>query len=311
VGIGGGNLNLLVALQALLEEGNVTRAGDRLGMSQPAMSSALSRLRRHYGDELLVRVGREWELTPMARALRPQVQQTMPLLERVFLLDRDFDPEHSTQSFRIAASDYVATLINRPLRARLAQDSPHLVIDWQPLPPDIHTRETGILEFDCMISPRGFGFVGESAHLFHDRFVCIVDPANPWLRDGRLTLDDLRSMPHASAKFGTAHVTPVDRHLSELGLDRRIAVTSRGWLPLLYLVAGTSLIAAVPERLARLVAPSAGVVVVEPPFGDVPLSEALWWHATRVADAGNRWLRAVIQQVAEDLDHSGQAASPR
>ena len=302
MGIGGGNLNLLVALQALLEEGNVTRAGDRLGMSQPAMSSALSRLRRHYGDELLVRVGREWELTPLARALRPQLQQTMPLLERVFLLDRDFDPERSGQAFRIASSDYVTTVINRPLRARLARDAPNLVIDWHPLPPDIHARETGILAFDCMISPRGFGFPGESVPLFQDRFVCIVDPANPRLRDGALSIDDLRAMPHAAAKFGIAHVTPVDRHLAELGVDRRIAVTAAGWLPVAYLVAGTALVAAMPERLARVVAASAGVVVVEPPFGDVRLSEALWWHGTRVADAGNRWLRAVIQQVAEELE---------
>jgi DNA-binding transcriptional LysR family regulator len=303
--VGGGNLNLLIALHALLEEGNVTRAGDRLGMSQPAMSAALSRLRRHYGDELLIRVGREVELTPLARALRSQVEQTIPLLERSFMLDRGFESESSDRSFRITLSDYAMSVVHPPLRARLARDAPNVRLDYCPLPPDAHARETALLAFDCMVSPRGFGFKGDSVDLFHDTFVCIADPANPWLDDGRLSLDAVAEMPHVRSIFGVTHVTPVDRHLAELGIDRRIEVTVRGWLAQPFVVAGSPMLGVIPRRLAERIAPALGVLVIEPPFGEIRLTEALWWHPTRLQDAGNRWLRAVIQQVAEELDHNG------
>jgi DNA-binding transcriptional LysR family regulator len=166
----------------------------------------------------------------------------------------------------------------------------------------MHTREGGILAFDAMIGPRGFGFAGDSIDLFHDRFVCVVDPANPWLTNGELTMDAIRRMPHARGVMGVAHVTPVDRRLAELGIDRRVGVTAGGWLPLPYLVAGTPLVGVIPERLAQRVAESAGVLVVEPPFGDIPLAEALWWHPARSGDAGNRWLRTVIAAASADLD---------
>src|ERR1700739_441773 len=103
--LGGTDLNLMVALKALLEEGNGTRAGGKIGKSQPAMSTALARLRRHYQDELLVRVGRDHELTPFAKALLPSVQQAMLGVELAVDRGQRFDPATSEHAFRIHASD--------------------------------------------------------------------------------------------------------------------------------------------------------------------------------------------------------------
>jgi DNA-binding transcriptional LysR family regulator len=299
--VGGADLNLLVALQALLEEANVTRAGDRVGMSQPAMSAALSRLRRRYNDELLVKVGRDLELTPLARALLPQVQQTMPLVEQALGLDKRFEPHRTTRSFSIACSDYAMLVLAPALRRRLQDDAPDLRVDYRPLPTDLIRRPLVILDADMFVGPRGSGFEGRSVDAFHDRFVCVVDPGNSRLVDGRLTADDLRELPWARAVLGPDQLNVVERRMAEVGFDYRSGVTARGWLPLSFVVQGTDLVALMPERLARRIAPLAGVVVVEPPFDDIALPEALWWHPSRDHDPGHRWLRAVVTQVAESL----------
>jgi DNA-binding transcriptional LysR family regulator len=301
MGVGGADLNLLVALQALLEEVNVTRAGERLGMSQPAMSAALSRLRRRYNDELLVKVGRDLELTPLARALLPQVQQTMPLVEQALGLDKRFRPHESTRAFTIGCSDYAMVVLAPALRRRLQQDAPDVRIHFRSMPPDLITHPFGILDVDVFIGPRGLGFEGRSVDAFRDRFVCVVDPANPRLVDGRLGEESMRELTWARAVLGPDHLNPVDRRMAELGIDYRSGVIARGWLPLPFVVEGTNLVALMPERLAVLTAPLAGVLVVEPPIEDIELPEALWWHPSRDHDPGHRWLRAVVTQVAESL----------
>jgi DNA-binding transcriptional LysR family regulator len=302
MGLGGSDLNLLVALRTLLEEVNVTKAGDRLGMTQPAMSGVLARLRRQYKDELLVRVGREYELTPLARALIPQVQQTMPLIEDALMFGRDFDAAASDRSFTIAISDYAITVIHQGLRAKLAAVAPGVRLNLQPIPLDMHTQLRGLLEVDFLVAPLGFAFNGDSMPLFRDRFVCVVDPANPRLHDGRLSVSDLAALPHAKAMFGRAHLTPVDRQLSEMNIDIRSGVRAKGWLPLPFLVAGTDMVAVIPERLATRVAALAGVTVVALPFAEVSMVESLWWHPSRSGDPALRWMRSIIREVASHFD---------
>jgi DNA-binding transcriptional LysR family regulator len=306
--LSGSDLNLLVALRALLEQGNLTRAGAQLGAGQPAMSVALSRLRQHYGDELLVRVGREYELTPLARALLPEVQRAIPLIERALKLDDETAPAASTRTFDVALSDYVSILLEPHLRQGFTARSPGASLRLHQIPRDMHVRELGLLEFDVMVAPLGFGFIGESLELFRDRFVCIVDRNHPALVDGALSLDAFRELGHARAVKGTAHLTPYERHLAEIGVKTEVRVTATGWLPLPFVVSGTELIGIVPERLARRMAPLTGIAVVEPPFGDVALVEALWWHPSRDGDPANRWLRRLVQDAAGALD---AAAPPR
>lgn len=300
--LGGTDLNLLVALRALLEEGNVTHAGARLGMSQPTMSGALARLRRHYKDDLLVRVGRDHELTPLARTLLPTVQESVRLVERALGLGVPFEAPASHRVFTLAMSDYAITVLSEPLLRRVHQLAPEVRLDLSPIPDGMHESERELLRFDFLVAPRGYGFRGESEVLYTDRFVCVVDPDNERLTDGLLTLDDLEALPHAVPVMGgRSTMTPADRMLEQLGIKRRIQVAAAGWLSVPFVVAGTDLVAIVPERLARRVVGTAGVRVVEPPFGQLTLVEALWWHSTRSSDAGHQWLLSVLRDVAAVL----------
>jgi DNA-binding transcriptional LysR family regulator len=304
--VAGMDLNLLIALRAMLEEANVTRAGERIGMAQPAMSTALARLRRHYRDDLLVRVGRDYELTPFARSLLPLVEQTMPLIEQALALRDDFDAATSTRTFSIILSDYAFAVISEPLLRQISQSAPHVRVEFGPIPWDMHVSDRGLLACDSLVGPLGCGFPGQSAVLFHDRFVCVTDPAHERLRGGALSLADFQDLPHAVANFGP-NLTPLDRALSAKGIRQNPRVSSVGWLSLPFVVAGTDLVAVLPERLARRVADVARVTIVEPPFGDVDIVEAVWWHPTREADPGHRWLLSLIRGLADGTDAGGRA----
>jgi DNA-binding transcriptional LysR family regulator len=299
--LGGTDLNLMVALRALLEEGNVTKAGTKIGKSQPAMSTALARLRRHYQDELLVRVGRDYELTPFAKALLPSVQQAMQCVDLALGTGARFDPATSRHAFYINATDYVVTVLAGPLLRRVAEVAPGIRLDFDPIPYDMHESGNRLRNCDALIGPLGFGFPGSKALLFRDRFVCVVDPANSRLRDGRLTLEDLSALPHAARNCGHTHLTPADRVMDELSVRRRVQVAAIGFLPLPHMVADTDLVAVIPERLALRVAVPLGLTVVEPPFGRVELIETLWWHPDRADTPEHAWLRRTLTEAAASL----------
>jgi len=299
--LGGTDLNLMVALRALLEEGNVTKAGAKIGKSQPAMSTALARLRRHYQDELLVRVGRDYELTPFAKALVPSVQQTMQCVELALDTGQRFDPLTSRHAFRIDASDYAITVLAEPLLCLMAEVAPGIRLDVDPIPDDMHESDHGLRTCDALIGPLGFGFPGSQAPLFRDRFVCVVDPGNSRLADGQLTLEDLARMPHAAPTFAPGSHTPVDRVLDELGIVPKIAVTVFGWLSVPFVLPGTGMVAIKPERMARLAIRSTSLAILEPPFGLVELVEAAYWHPSRSDDPAVRWLVRTLQEAARDL----------
>ena len=195
--LGGTDLNLLVPLKVLLEEGNVTRAGQRLELSQPAMSAALARLRRRFDDELLVRAGRDYELTPFARDLLPEVQHAVRLMGRALHLEDEFDPATSTRSFRMAMSDYAIAVVHEPLLRRMSETAPGVRLTIEHLGPESASSDRVLLDYDALIAPLGFGFPGESRPLWRDRMVLIADRRNPRLRDGTLTLEDLADLPHA------------------------------------------------------------------------------------------------------------------
>ena len=296
--LGGTDLNLLLSLKVLLEEGNVTRAGQRLSLGQPAMSTALARLRRRFDDELLTRSGRDYELTPFAVELLPEVQHALRLIGKALDVEEEFDPASSRRTFRLTMSDYAIAVVHDPLLARVSELAPgvHLRIDH--LGPDARTSDRVLLEYDALVAPLGFGFPGESRPLWRDRMVCLVDRGHPRLGPDGLTLADLAELPHAVAAFGPGTLTPVDRVFGELGIDRRIEVSVAGWLPLPFVVEGTDLVAVVPERLARIHTRCRGPLVqVEPPFGPVLLAEGYWFARDRLADPAHQWLFARLDEV--------------
>ncbi|WP_406498651.1 LysR family transcriptional regulator [Streptomyces sp. NBC_01604] len=308
MGLGTIDLNLLVALEALLQEKNVTRAGERLNTSQSAMSGSLARLRRHFDDELLVRVGREYELTPLAERLLPVVQASLQKAEEALSLTRRFDPATSGQRFSAVMSDYVMTVLVEPLLRVIGQEAPGVRIDFHPITPGQLASETHLACHDLLIAPLGYQVPGVNEAVLRDRFVCIVDPDNPRLVEGRLTLRDLAEMPHAAAGFAKS-LTPSDRQLEVLGITPRIQVSTPGFSVLPFVVGGTDLVAMVPERLARRYSGFARCAVVPTPFPDeLPLVEAMYWHHKRHADPGHTWLRGAVRRVCAELAEPGMPA---
>jgi DNA-binding transcriptional LysR family regulator len=302
VPLGGTDLNLLLPLKVLLEEGNVTRAGQRLNLSQPAMSAALGRLRRRFQDELLTRNGRDYELTPFAVELLPEIQHAVRLMEGALGVADGFDPARSERSFRLVMSDYAIAVVHEPLVSRVNECAPGVRMWIDPMTPETRTSERVLLEYDALIAPLGFGFAGESRPLWRDRMVCLVDRRNSRLWDGTLTLEDLAELPHAAAWFGRGIVTPVDRVFGELGIERRIEVTLAGWLAIPFVIEGTDLVAVVPERLARIHARAGSALVqVEPPFGRVVLAEGYWFTPDRLTDPAHQWLYARLDEVGTAL----------
>jgi DNA-binding transcriptional LysR family regulator len=304
--LGGTDLNLLLPLKVLLEEGNVTRAGQRLELSQPAMSAALARLRRRFDDELLVRAGRDSELTPLARELLPEVQPAVRLLARALELEDDFDPSTSERTFRMAMSDYAIAVVHEPLVRLLGASAPGVRLAIENLGPDARSSDRVLLEHDALIAPLGFGFPGDSKPLWRDRMVILAARDNPRLVDGRLTLEDLAELGHAVSSFGPGILTPADRAFGELGIDRRIALQVKEFLPLPFVIEGTDLVAVVPERQARIHVRKGGpVVMVEPPFDEVVLAEGYWYAHDRLSDPAHRWLFARLDELADELaaDH--------
>jgi len=301
--LGGTDLNLLVSLKVLLEEGNVTRAGQRLELSQPAMSASLARLRRRFDDELLVRAGRDYELTPLARDLLPEVQHAVRLLARALHLEDEFDPGTSRRTFRMAMSDYALAVIHEPLLRLIAAIAPGVSLAIENLGPDIRTSDRVLFDHDVLVAPLGFGFPGESRPLWRDRMVLLADRGNTRLRGGALTLEDLADLPHAVPSFGPGVLTPADRAFGELGIDRHVALQVTGFLPLPFVIAGTNMVALVPEKLARIhVRVDGPVVLVEPPFDDVVLAEGYWFAGDRLSDPAHRWFFARLDELALELE---------
>jgi DNA-binding transcriptional LysR family regulator len=304
--LGGIDLNLLVILQALLEEGNVTRAGVRLGMPQPAVSNALARLRRHYRDELLLRAGNGYDLTPLARSLLPSVQESTRLIGRTFSPGQAGQPPAGDRMFTICLSDYSMTVLGEPLLRRVHDLAPTARIQLRLASREPADGDRGLLGYDLLIGPLRLQPADQPEVIIRDRLVYVADPANPRLRasaDGtrRLTAEDLAALPHAAVRFPDPGSDPAGMALLQRGINPNVVLTTGGWLPLPFLIAGTDLVAAVPERLARRVSGAAGVTVLEPPFGLIELVEAAWWHPLHATDLALTWLRGIVADVAASL----------
>ncbi|WP_062378319.1 LysR family transcriptional regulator [Demequina pelophila] len=305
------DLNLLVPLRALLEEANVTRAGQRVQMGQSSMSAALARLRTVFNDELLVRVGRDYELTPFARMLLPQVQATLPIIERVLAGEQGFDPATARRTFSVMMTDYGLVRLHCAL-ATVLSEAPGVTIDVVPLPERPMEADRDLINHDLVIAVPGIGIEGRREPLIDDHYVCLVDAAHPALVDGRLSLEDFVRLPQAVAQFGRHHLTPADRHLRELGIDRsEPRVTTSSFLALPSIVAGTDLVAVIPRRLAERLGPATGTVAVEAPFGIVPIDLQLWWHESHEADPAHAWFRTRLLDAVRALEPAEPVASSR
>lgn len=293
------DLNLVVALHALLEERNVTHAGQRVGLSQPAMSAALSRLRKHFGDELLVRSGGQYELTALGQVLLDRTGTAYDLLERLFSSQAVFEPAKEEREFTLLASDYAVAVFGSALARIVHREAPGIRLRFTRTPPTV-IEETGTLlsAHDGLLMPHGV--VGDLPYtdLYEDSWVFLVADDNDEVGE-QLTQQDLARLPWVT--YQRTYDAPAVRQLAMLGVEPRVEVSVDTFQSLPLLVAGTRRIALMQERLARLFAGIAPVRIMRPPYDAVPLREALWWHPVHTRDAAHMWLRSTAARVGEGL----------
>lgn len=293
------DLNLVVALRALLEERNVTRAGRHIGLSQPAMSAALSRLRRHFDDELLARVGGHYELTALGQVLLDRTSTAYDVLERLFASQADFDPAKESREFKLVASDYAVAVFGAELARLVHEEAPGIRLRFAQTPSTVVDDTATLLSAaDGLLMPHGVISDFPATDLYDDRWVFLVADDHPSGED-QLTLQDLARLPWVT--YQRTYDAPAVRQLGMLGVEPRVEVSVDSFQLLPLLVAGTRRIALIQARLARLLAPIAAVRVLEPPYEAVPLQEAMWWHPVHTHDAAHIWLRETAAGVGRRL----------
>ncbi|GIJ43721.1 LysR family transcriptional regulator [Virgisporangium aliadipatigenens] len=300
--LGNLDLNLLVTLDALLRERNVTRAAEQLGSSQPAVSAALARLRRHFGDELLHRAGNRYELTPLAVQLAVRTAPALAGVRRVFDTSSQFDPSTVEREFTVVVSDYAAAVLG-PVAARLMSErAPGARLRLQQTTPHAvdHADET-LRATDGLVLPHGFLADIPHTDLYEDRWVCVVATDSP-AASADLTLGQLADLAWVALYHRPTAFAPALQQLRMLGVEPRVEIVVDNFLPMPFLVAGTDRVALMQERLARRVADAAGIRVMACPFEAVPVAEAFWWHPMYRADPAHVWLRELFAEAGRTLD---------
>ena len=295
------DLNLLLALDALLGEGHVTRAARVVGLSQSAMSHALARLREKLDDPLLVRTPRGMEPTARARALAAPLRAALLELDRAIAPPVVFDPKRAVHTFHLGLSDYDELIVMRPLLRRLARDAPGLNLVLRPssLP-----QWTGLLargELDLMLRPAASD--DDMAGLYKrvvvkDRFVVVARKGNPHVA-GRLTLKRYVDAPHALVAPGGTPRGLVDDLLAQRGLSRRVALSVPHFLVAPHFIAESDLLLTLAERVAEVYAPMLDLELHPLPLPLPGFSIHAFWHARLQHDPAQRYLRELLFDVAQ------------
>lgn len=296
------DLNLLVVLDAILNEMNLTRAGEVVGMSQPAVSGALARLRQQFDDELLERKGRKYQLTPVAQSLKPAVSEAMLEVRRTFDLLPTFDPATSTRTFYIGATDYFLSQITSPLLNLLKEEAPGVDIKFSVLPHDPAMAEIDLLRRDVLIASPQIGLPGKKQALFSDSFVLIARKGHPAVKKGKLTKDQLTTLPWVRLNLGAKN-TQIDKLLSDLNLPQAnevVAVNEVSLVPLM--VSESDNIGIVQERLATRLLDSLGLQIVQSELPSVTLIESVHYHPSKSKDPAIMWLVGMLRKAAEIVD---------
>ena len=291
------DLNLLVAFKALLDERSVTRAAERLNITQPAMSAALRRLRTAFNDELLVASGKRMLPTPHAQTLAPLVDDIIAASRGLIASASLFDPATSQRQFRIATSDYVCAILIRPLLARIHDVAPEVAIQVVPVGADsIDDLEQGAI--DCLIAPEPFvSRAHPSELLFEEGHVVVGWDRNP-LFEVPMTLRDFENASHVVVEFSDSPSFAEDQ-VRSLGHRRRSEVSVPSFTMVPWMLPETQRIALMHDRLARLFVQFFPLAIARPPFALEPMREMLQYNSLRETDAGLQWLRDQLRHEVE------------
>ena len=308
------DLNLLVYLDVLLAERNVSRAAARLGITQPAMSNGLRRLRDLLDDPLLVRTSHGMQPTERARAIEPEVRHALHIIEQAVQPQAEFDPAGAARVFRIMASDYgEATLLPR-LLPRLRDEAPGVALDIL-TPSDVSFTDLEQGKVDMAINR--FNEMPNSFHqstLWQDNFSCVFNRNHPLASDFSLEVylasrhiwvsktgmgQGVGINPRELLRLGRVHGS-----LARLGCERRIVVFTRHYAVAAMIAAQPDLVATLPARLAQTLSGNASLVIRDTPFAVPPFELKMMWSPLLHHNPGHRWLRRLVLACARD----GEAA---
>ena len=312
------DLNLLVYLDALLRERNVTQAANTLNLSQPAMSNGLRRLRELFDDPLLVRTSEGMTPTERALELEPVVREVLTSIDRAVQQRSAFEPQDAHRVFRIMASDYAESTLLPTVLGKLRNLAPGLTLDIM-TPSDVSFLDVERGKVDMVINrfdsmPQSF----HQIHLWNDSFSCVLSPENPVLED--FTLENYLKANHVwVSKTGLGvgvGVNPddvqrlgwVDAALNKLGKKRQIRVFTRHYQAAMTMAEQNDLIVTLPTRAALLKLDNPRVVLRDPPLEIPPLELKMAWSPLLQHNPANKWLRKLIADTARQLD--GQEPTP-
>jgi DNA-binding transcriptional LysR family regulator len=312
------DLNLLVYLDALLRERNVTQAANQLNLSQPAMSNGLRRLRELFDDPLMVRTSEGMTPTERALELEPVVREVLSKIDHAVQPRTAFEPDKAHRVFRIMASDYAESTLLPSVLGKLRTLAPGLTLDIM-TPSDVSFLDVERGKVDMVINR--FDSMPQSFHqilLWNDSFTCVLSPENPVLQD--FTLENYLKANHVwVSKTGMGvgvGVDPsdvqrlgwVDLALNKLGKKRQIRVFTRHYQAAMTLAEQNDLIVTLPTRAAQLNVDNPRVVLREPPMVIPPLELKMAWSPLLQHNPANKWLRKLIADTARALN--GQEATP-
>jgi DNA-binding transcriptional LysR family regulator len=302
------DLNLLRVFDALMRERSVTRAGALIGLSQPAVSSALSRLRHALGDELFVRRGNDMVPTPRAEALAERVREALAQLEQAIYGDARFDPSRADRIFTLMGADFFATLLMPDLAERIAELAPHVALRMV----DSARGEVERLLRENVIdlaleSPTDMPEWISQQPLFHSPFAVIAARNHKELRKrgvkpgAVIPLDLYCSSPHALRSIDGSMTGLLDEALHKVGAKRRVLLTLQNFQGIARAVAHGRLIAAVPVEFAHAVAKDLGLAIYRPPVEVPPPEMRMYWHKRHDRNPAHRWIRDQVLDATRTL----------
>lgn len=301
------DLNLLLVLMALFEERSVTAVARRLKVSQPTVSSSLSKLRVVLEDELFVRTATGMQPTARAEELHEPLRQIIETIEREILRSTAFAPFNTTQTFTVAMSDIGELVLVPPLLARLRAVAPRASLRCRSMPPAelAAALENGDVDLAIGYFPdlKAAGLFQQS--LFKHPFVCLVRPDHPTIVDS-ISLEQFLTVDHAVANHNGRSQELFERVMRELGMSPRILLNSMHYMSLPQIIANSDMIAIVPRAVGTSWGQRCGVRCLELPI-DIPLIEIKqFWHARLHNDTAGRWLRGLVSELFVNRDPTHQ-----
>lgn len=295
------DLNLLVALDHLLELRSITLAAKRMNMSQSAMSNALIRLRDYFDDQILVQVGRQMKLTSLAEAMKQPVRDILVRIDATISINPVFQPERSDREFRLLISDYTMSVLIPHLLELIYQQSSTIKIKLLPQIQNPHTAlEQGNADF--LVAPTDLCSINHpSEPLFEDQFKCVVWNKSKFA-DKKITKKDYISAGHVRMQPSGGDANSFETLLLRLlDVERNIDVTTYNFTSLCSLVIGSDRIATVHSLLINRVMEHDNIVVHDLPFNIKKIGQSLQWHEYKSHDPGILWLKELFHKAVENM----------